>query len=388
MLSLLTAKGRDPSTNPFVLANYRVRTVSFVMAFAILTSHWWGKQAGPLVWGLLLLQFFVYPHLMFWRARRATHPLYAEFKNMLADALFLGLWCAGAGLPMWVTFTFFSASLMNLVFYRNLMGALQAAVFFFAGILIWDLAGQLQFAPATNALTTALCIMGLLAYMVTITSAAYQRSINLRDTRRQLRQNEQALHNANTELQAQLVENLKLQAQLKEQANRDPLTGLYNRRYLDSTLARELAHAKREGQPLWLVLIDIDHFKNINDQHGHQAGDEVIKQVARLLHHQARADDVVCRYGGEEFLLLLPGMPQAVALTRAEQWRQAFANTVVVHEGEQIQATLSIGMADYPLNGLTQEDLIGNADRALYRAKSQGRNCIVVYDVDMLETRA
>jgi diguanylate cyclase len=388
MLSILTSKHRSRPINPFVLANYRVRTASFVMAFVIFASQWWGKQAGPLVWALLLLQFFVYPHVMFWRARRAAHALDVELKNLLVDTFLLGLWCAGAGLPVWITFTFFSATLMNVAFYRNLMGALQATLFFVAGVLIWDVLGHLQFAPTTNALTTGLCIMGLLVYMMIVTSAAYQRSIHLRETRRQLRSSEQALNQANTELQAQLAENQKLQTQLKEQANRDPLTGLYNRRYLDSTLARELAHAKREGHSLWLMLIDIDHFKNINDRYGHQAGDEVIKSLARLLHDQARVDDIACRFGGEEFLLLLPNMTQAVALARAEQWRQAFADTVTDVNGQRLQATLSIGMADYPMNGLTPEDLIGNADRALYRAKSQGRNCVIAFSKTVRSTPA
>lgn len=384
MLSIPASQHRSEPINPFVRANYRVRTVSFVMAFVIFAAQWEDKHAGPLVWGLMLLQFFVYPHLLFWRACRSAHPLNAEFTNLLVDAFLLGLWCAGAGLPVWITFTFFSAVLMNVAFYRDLMGALQVTLFFVAGVLVWDLSGRLQFSPATNGLTTGLCIVGFLVYMLIVASAAYQRSINLRDTRRKLRHSEQALNNANTDLQAQLAENQKLQTQLKEQANRDPLTGLYNRRYLDSTMVRELAHAKREGQALFLMLIDIDHFKKINDTYGHQLGDEVIKSLAHLLQDTARADDVVCRFGGEEFLLLLPNMPQAVALARAEQWRQTFSDTVIDTAGHRIQATLSIGMAEYPLQGLTQAELIGNADRALYRAKSEGRNRVVIFSVDML----
>jgi diguanylate cyclase len=384
MLSILAPKDRIGPINPFVLANYRVRTASFVMAFAIFSAQWWGKHASPLVWGVLLLQFFVYPHLMFWRAQRAAYSLDAELKNLLVDSFFLGLWCAGAGLPVWVTFTFFSAALMNVAFYRNLVGALQATLFFVAGVLVWTAFGHFQFEPDTDVLTTGLCIVGLLVYLMIVTSAAYQRSINLRDTRRELRHSDQSLHKVNADLQAQLAENQKLQAQLLEHANRDPLTGLYNRRYLDSTMAREFAFAKREDQALWLMLIDIDYFKKINDTYGHQAGDEVLKILAHLLHSQARAEDVVCRFGGEEFLLLLPAMSQSVALARAEQWRQAFADTVVDYGGFQIHATLSIGMADYPLHGLTQKDLIGNADRALYRAKSEGRNRVVVYNTDML----
>jgi diguanylate cyclase len=383
----MSPKRPSEPINPFVLANYRVRAAAFVMAFVIFAAHWRSNGAGPLLWGLLLLQFFVYPHLLFWRARRAAHPLDAELKNLLIDAFLLGLWCAVAGLPLWLTFGFFSATLMNAAFYRNLMGALQAILFFVAGVLTWDVLGQLQFTPATDALTTALCIVGLLVYMLVVTSAAYQRSINLRETRRKLRQSEQALSDANTYLQLQLSENRTLQTQLKEQANRDPLTGLYNRRYLESTLVRELARTKREGQPLWLMLIDIDHFKNINDSYGHQAGDEVLKKLAHLLHDNARADDVVCRYGGEEFVLLLPNMPQPIALVRAEQWRQAFADMVIDHAGFKIQATVSIGMADYPAHGSTQEALVGNADRALYRAKYEGRNRVVPYSSDMLQTQ-
>jgi diguanylate cyclase (GGDEF)-like protein len=290
-------------------------------------------------------------------------------------------------LPVWITFAFFSATLMNVTFYRNLIGALQAALFFVAGVLIWDVVGLLKFTPATDTLTTGLSIVGLMTYLMIVTSAAYQRSVNLRETRRKLRQSEQDLHQANADLQTQLAENLKLQTQLKEQANRDPLTGLYNRRFLDSTMPRELARANRDGQPLWLMLIDIDHFKNINDNYGHPMGDEVIKFLAHLLQDKARADDVVCRYGGEEFLLLLPNMPQNVALARAELWRKTFADKIIAHDGFQIQATLSIGIADYPLHGVTQEDLVGNADFALYRAKSQGRNCVVAYSANMLEAR-
>jgi diguanylate cyclase len=384
MLNILASQHRGEPINPFVRANYRVRSASFVMAFVIFAAQWGDKQAGPLLWGLMLLQFFVYPHLLFWRACRAARPLEAELINLLVDAFFLGLWCAAAGLPVWITFSFFSAVLMNAAFYRNLMGVLQVTLLFVAGVLIWDLSGRLQFAPATNDLTTGLCIVGFLIYMLIVASAAYQRSINLRDTRRKLRHSEQALNNANIDLQAQLAENQKLQTQLKEQANRDPLTGLYNRRYLDSTMVRELAHAKREGQALCLMLIDIDHFKKINDTCGHQLGDEVIKSLAHLLQDTARADDVVCRFGGEEFLLLLPNMPQAIAVARAEQWRKTFSDTVIDAAGHRIQATLSIGMAEYPLHGLTQADLIGNADRALYRAKSEGRDRVVSFSVDML----
>jgi diguanylate cyclase len=370
--------------NPFVLANYRVRTLSFVMAFAIFAAQLFDKHTSPVTWGLLVLQFFIYPHFLFWRARQASHPLDAELKNLLVDAFLLGLWCAVAGFPVWVTFTFFSSTLMNVVFYRNLLGAVQATLAFVCGSLLWGAVGGWHFVPGTDTLTTVLCIVGLLTYLITISSAAYQRSINLRDTRRELRGSEQALHDVNAHLKTQLNENQMLQSLLKEQVNRDPLTGLYNRRYLDSIMERELVHCKRENRPLSLMLIDIDYFKAINDNYGHPMGDQVIKQIAQLLQNEARLEDVVCRFGGEEFLLWLPNMPRTVAIERAERWRQTLAGTPIVSGGFEFQVTLSAGIAIYPEHGVSPKILIGNADQALYRAKSEGRNRVVVYSAEDL----
>lgn len=157
------------------------------------------------------------------------------------------------------------------------------------------------------------------------------------------------------------------------------MTGLYNRRYLDTTLARELARCERDGQPLSLMLIDIDHFKLVNDRHGHPAGDAVLKMLAAMLNEQARSGDVACRYGGEEFLLVLPNMPQDIALVRAEQWRADFAVATVLFDSLPLQATLSVGVATYPYHGNSPEELILCADRALYRAKSEGRNRVVLF---------
>jgi diguanylate cyclase len=115
-----------------------------------------------------------------------------------------------------------------------------------------------------------------------------------------------------------------LQEKLREQANRDSLTGLFNRRYLEGTLERELARCKRENAPLTMLLLDIDHFKLVNDTYGHQAGDEVLRVFARALLESARAEDIVCRYGGEEFLLVLPKMPLNIARGRATQLLELF----------------------------------------------------------------
>ena len=171
-----------------------------------------------------------------------------------------------------------------------------------------------------------------------------------------------------------LTEIRELHLRLQEQAIRDPLTGLYNRRYLDETLERELSRAKREGYPISLTMIDLDHFKLVNDTYGHKAGDEVLITLSALLQSQAREGDIPCRYGGEEFVLVLPRMPLEVASQRAEQWREAFANMTTRHGEFEIGATMSIGLATYPDHAATAEDLIDSADQALYKAKAAGRN--------------
>ena len=193
------------------------------------------------------------------------------------------------------------------------------------------------------------------------------------------KQAEIALTQANAELQQRYEEISRLQEQLREQAVRDPLTGLHNRRYLDETLSRELSRAQRENYPLCVILIDLDFFKKVNDTYGHLAGDEVLKTFAHLLQDHARKGDVACRYGGEEFMLMLPKMPVGAAVERANLLREKFAATRIPFGGAEIGTTLSIGIALSPLHGQTPEELTHNADLALYVAKSEGRNRAIVY---------
>ena len=190
---------------------------------------------------------------------------------------------------------------------------------------------------------------------------------------------ERALRESNRQLQARIEEIGLLQAALQEQAVHDGLTGLYNRRYLDEVLEREVSRARREGNPLSLVMIDIDRFKRINDTYGHQAGDEVLKVLAATLSNDVRTEDVACRYGGEEFLILLPGMPLAAARDRAEAWRAAVAALCIMHGNFPIHFTISLGVAAYPEHGKTPDDLTNCADQALYGAKHKGRNRVVVF---------
>ncbi|MCA1974972.1 MAG: diguanylate cyclase [Caenispirillum sp.] len=189
------------------------------------------------------------------------------------------------------------------------------------------------------------------------------------------------LQETNAMLQHQLDEIHRLQEELREQAVRDGLTNLFNRRYLDETLERELARAKREGYPLSLVMIDIDHFKKLNDTYGHQAGDKVLRELAALLWGNIRAEDVPCRYGGEEFLVLLPRMPLDIAFDRAEDWRKTFQATRVPFGDFQLETTISCGLSAYPDHARTPDELLCCCDEALYSAKHGGRNrCEIFHD--------
>lgn len=170
-----------------------------------------------------------------------------------------------------------------------------------------------------------------------------------------------------------------LQAQLREQAVHDPLTGLLNRRALDDSLARELIRATRQGDPLSLVICDIDRFKAINDAHGHQVGDGVLKTFAGLLNRAIRGSDICCRYGGEEFVLVCPRMPLAKAAERAEHLRETCAALPFDCGDAVLRVTASFGVAAFPDHGDSADRLIRSADRALYAAKNSGRNRVECY---------
>jgi diguanylate cyclase (GGDEF)-like protein len=188
------------------------------------------------------------------------------------------------------------------------------------------------------------------------------------------------LQQANEQLARQLQEIQELQSRLQEQAIRDALTGLFNRRYLDETLPRELSRAKRDGYPLALIMVDIDHFKQVNDTYGHSAGDEVIRSLGAILRQGAREGDIACRYGGEEFIIVLPHMSVEAALVRAEKWRTEVEAIRVRHGDFDIRFTISAGASGYPDHATEHENLIECADLALYMSKKDGRNRVTHFN--------
>jgi diguanylate cyclase (GGDEF)-like protein len=172
--------------------------------------------------------------------------------------------------------------------------------------------------------------------------------------------------------------NLRLRETLRQQSIRDPNTGLYNRRYLEETSSRELRRLQRSGQSMAVIMLDVDHFKQFNDTFGHEAGDLVLKQVAATLLDHARESDVVSRYGGEEFALMMPGTSLADAAERAEALRKAIKQLHLAHRGRTLGTiTASFGVSAFPELGASWVEIVNAADRSLYQAKADGRDRVV-----------
>ncbi len=174
-----------------------------------------------------------------------------------------------------------------------------------------------------------------------------------------------------------------LREKLHEQAMHDTLTGLYNRRYVEEWFGLELRRAQRHGRPIAAVMLDIDHFKRFNDSFGHEAGDLVLQEVASALRRSTRGSDVASRYGGEEFLLLLPECPLDAALRKAEQMLGEIAKLEIRYDGQPLgPVTVSLGVAAFPDHAKESAKLLRHADEALYLAKQAGRNRVVAYSAN------
>jgi diguanylate cyclase (GGDEF)-like protein len=358
-----------------VRMNHRNRTASWWIVFAIFALHFRATGQETLAWVLMSLQFLVYPHVVYAVARISRDPMGAELNNLRLDDFCFGLWAGWLGFPLWIAYLLVICGCINLAAFRGFRGALEAAALSALGAIVSVACFGLRFVPDTTMPVTALSMACLTIYLLLFARGAYTRAITLNETRYKLRQSEQAL-------QGQLDAVQALQAQLLEQANRDALTGLYNRRYLSDALSREFERSARTGNPLSMLLVDIDHFKQINDQFGHSTGDRVIQSVASLLARNMGSRDVAFRYGGEEFLILLPELDASAALARAERYRAETPVSAEVSAAHGRPVTLSIGIASTAAMADkvgSPQQLIDQADAALYQAKLGGRNRCSVY---------
>ncbi len=190
---------------------------------------------------------------------------------------------------------------------------------------------------------------------------------------------EEDLKRANLLLKSQLAEIQSLREKLEQQAIRDPLTGMYNRRFLAEALEDEIARAKKTSTPVSIIILDVDNFKNFNDTYGHKCGDFMLQALVKILAAESRRGDIVCRYGGEEFAILMPNATLESAYERAEQWRKEFAAMKVEFEGQLLSTTFSAGVACFPIHGQTGEVILQASDRAMYQSKNKGKNLVTAY---------
>jgi diguanylate cyclase (GGDEF)-like protein len=182
---------------------------------------------------------------------------------------------------------------------------------------------------------------------------------------------------------------LNLRTKLENQSIRDSLTGLFNRHFMQISLERELARASRRKQTLAVFMLDLDHFKRFNDTHGHGAGDAVLQGISEIFRNSIRTEDIACRYGGEEFTIILPDVTTRVAFDRAESIRRAVENLQLPLDNDvHGEFTVSIGIALFPEDGETAELLLRRADQSLYRAKRSGRNKVIQYEADSAVSQA
>ncbi len=177
---------------------------------------------------------------------------------------------------------------------------------------------------------------------------------------------------------ALFIVNLRLRETLKKEAIRDPLTGLYNRRHMEASLEREAHRSERLNAPVGLIMLDVDHFKLFNDTHGHEAGDVVLRELGNLLRTNVRGEDIACRYGGEEFLLILPDASLESVKQRAEEIRVKVKELRIAYQSEELSITISVGVAILPNHGSNVDDALKAADAALYKAKAEGRNRVMI----------
>jgi len=172
---------------------------------------------------------------------------------------------------------------------------------------------------------------------------------------------------------------LRLRESLRDQSIRDPLTALFNRRFMQESLDREIQRARRKQRPVAVIFIDIDHFKRFNDLFGHDAGDAVLRSFAALMRTFFRGDDVICRYGGEEFALILPESNEGDAAVRMTQFGEKVKGMALLYEGKTLdKISVSVGIAAFPTHGSSIEELLQKADQALYASKAQGRDRVTV----------
>ena len=341
----------------FVRRTYPPRIFGMALAFPAAAVVFYQDQVPWHFWAFAIFGAFFWPHLAYFIASRSERPALAEYRNLVTDSVFAGLAVPLMSfnlLPALVLLTMGSLANVTVGGWRLfLKGLLVFWISVFIGwqwaAFIWD---DFMFRLEPDLLILIATVPIMVVFPLSIGVMTFSQSRRLAHQREEL-----------------------------ERISRiDGLSQLNNRRFWEESVYREYERHKRSDSPMSLIMIDIDHFKQVNDKFGHVIGDQVIRAISGLLADAARDADVVGRYGGEEFGLLLPDTDEKGAVVFAERLRLAVQSLSVKPHG--VRCTISLGVAEADSSIKKYRQLIENADRALYAAKHQGRNLVKTYQGD------
>ncbi len=329
----------------FARRMHRLRTLGLALGAVCVGGALWEQGAHAPAWAALLVNALAWPHIAYPLARRSGNPYRAELRNLMVDSASGGAWIAAIGFspaPSAVIFAMMAmdkVSVGGLRFLARCLAAQAAA----AAVVAMALGFELH--PLSSTVERLASLPLLVVYPIVIGLTTYRLA-------RRVRSQNQTL------------------AAL---SSIDGLSGLLNHSHWEGSVAAEFQRCRRIGHPSSVMMIDIDHFKAINDRHGHPVGDEVIRKVAELLRGSLRLHDVAGRYGGEEFGVVLPGTTVQGAELLAERIR-AGIESAMLEPRNAVRATVSLGVAAFDARDAGHMEWIARADRALYSAKESGRN--------------
>jgi diguanylate cyclase len=329
----------------FAQRMYRLRPLGLALGAVCVGGALWTQAAHPLVWVALAANALLWPHIAYWLARRSGNPYRAERRNLMVDSASGGAWMAMIGFSAAPSAVIFAMMAMDKVSVGGLrfLGRCLAAQAGAAAVVAMARGFELHLQSSTLERVASLPL--LVVYPIAIGLVTYRLA------RRVRRQNQTLIALSSI----------------------DGLSGLLNRSHWEAVVASEFQRCRRIGHPSTLVMIDIDHFKSINDRYGHPVGDEVIRAMAGILRGALRVQDVPGRYGGEEFGVILPGTGVQGAEVLAERIRMRI-ESAVLEARKGVRATASLGVAAFEPRDADHVDWIARADRALYMAKESGRN--------------
>ncbi len=325
-------------------------------------------NAPSWVWGVLVVYCYAWPHIAFQMSIRSASPFAAERRNVLADSFGGGFWAVAMAFNVLPSVLLLAALAMNNFATGGVKLFGKGVVAHMAGAGVALLSVGLKFQPEPSFVTVLLCLPFLLSYPLVLGVVMYRLSIELSRRKDALVLEKRRADEAN----------LIRTRVLAELASRDELTGLFNRRHMSELLAQQRMACQRTGEGFAVALVDLDHFKRINDTHGHAVGDSVLRVFAEQAGAAMRSStDTVGRWGGEEFLVIYPRSTAHEAAQGAARLRERVAAAVVTTPcGQPLTFTVSIGLTEH-VPPESVDALLERADRAMYQAKSQGRNRVV-----------